>query len=338
MNMKGKWLCTFFALITAAPFAFAKDGQEPQLQGRWEFAVTTGDSQSQLNSFGQTVFSTYLLQNGRTLTNIVNFTTDTSECDTVAFDNVSVTKGTVDEDGHVSITFTVSNGAGQTPFQYAFIGVFKRGDPDGEKSGHPETITGTYQKTAGGCTQGSLGTSTPDGKFVATHFSDVNGTFAGAFDDPVKGTSDLDVPAIFKLKTLADHSISGTISVPSLVNASGTACFAGPITLFTGQANGSFAGGVTIQLFGQDANQTQIFVFAFDINPDGTPAAVGEDNPKDGRNGTINDGTDKELDATYNITGGPCDGFAGNDEDFMMIAKHHNHNAAAVPAQRNRRP
>jgi hypothetical protein len=339
MNSIGKGISAIFAILLFAAFAAAHDGDDPRLQGRWEFAVTTGDSQSQLTSFGQTTFSTVLLQNDEALTNIVNFTTDTSECDTVAFDNVAAS-GTVDDRGHVTIAFTVGNGPGQTqtPFQFVFTGKFKRAEHDGDKDDKPETITGTYQKTAGGCTQGSLGTSTPDGNFVATHFPDLNGTFAGAFDDPTNGTNDLDVPAIFKLKTLADHSVSGTVSAPSLVNAGGVACFAGPVTLTTGQASGSFANGVQIELFGQDQNQTQLFVFAFDVNPDGTPAAVGEDNPKDGRNGTINDGTDKELDATYNITGGPCDGFAGNDETFKMIAKHHKHDSEAVQAHGNRRP
>ena len=339
MNYLGKGLALIFAILIFAASAAAHDRDDLRLQGRWEFAVTTGDSQSQLISFGQTTFSTVLLQNDEALANIANFTTDTSECDTIAFDNVTAS-GTLDDRGHVTITFTVGNGAGQTqtPFQFVFTGVLKRADHDGDKDGHPETITGTYQKTAGGCTQGSLGTSTPDGNFVATHFPDLNGTFAGAFDDPTNGTTDLDVPAMFKLKTLADHSVSGTVTVPSLVNASGVACFAGPVTLTTGQASGSFANGVQIELFGADKNQTQLFVFAFDINPDGTPAAVGEDNPKDGRNGTINDGTDREIDATYNIGGGPCDGFAGNDEDFKMIAKHDKHSAESMRARVNRRP
>ncbi|MGH9865636.1 MAG: hypothetical protein ACRD4H_09510 [Candidatus Acidiferrales bacterium] len=95
---------------------------------------------------------------------------------------------------------------------------------------------------------------------------------------------------------------------------------------------GSFASGVQLQLFGQDKNQTQLFAVVFAVNPDITRAAVGEDNPADGHNGTINDGTDKELDATYAITGGPCDGLGGSDETFMLIRKHHGHDTKAARA------
>ena len=314
-------------MMLFAPVLLAHEPQAPNLQGRWEFAVTTGDGPSQLASFGQTAFSTYLLQNGNSLTNIVNFTTDTSECDTIAFDDVTVANSSVDHKGNVTVAFTVGNGGGltQTPFQFVFTGILHPGDSDRDRDDKPETITGTYQKTAGGCTQGSLGTGHPDGEFVATHFPDANGIWVGALDDPTSTTSDSDVPAAIRLNTLGDHSLSGTIFAPTLVNAGGVACFDGRVKLDSGQATGSFASGVTIQLFGQDKNGTQVFAFIFASNRDGSPAAVGEDNPKDGRKGTANDGTDEELDVSYDITGGPCDGFVGNDDTFKLLFKHEHH-------------
>jgi len=327
MGKIGKAVSAFLMMMFVAPLLLAHEADEHKLEGRWEFAVTTGDSPSQLTSFGQTAFSTYLLQNGNSLSNIVIFTTDTSECDTIAFDDVTVANSSVDHKGNVTVAFTVGNGGGltQTPFQFVFTGVLHPGDSDGDRDDRPETITGTYQKTTGGCTQGSLGTSHPDGEFVATHFPDANGRWAGALADPTSAASDSDVPAVIHLKTLDDHSLSGSIFAPTLVNAGGVACFDGRVKLDSGQATGSFASGVILQLFGQDKNGTQVSAFIFASNPDGSPAAVGEDNPKDGRKGTRNDGSDEELDVSYEITGGPCDGFIGNDDTFKLIFKHELH-------------
>jgi hypothetical protein len=334
MPRLGKAPCVLSLLLLFATCAVAREEHGhgfPNLNGRWDFAVTTGDPQSQLNSFGQTRFSTYLVQTGGTLNNLVPLTTDTSECDLIAFNNVMVPSGTVDHRGHVKIVFNVDNGAGQSPFQYVFTGEF-------QTEGHSEhhallTISGTYQKTAGGCTQGSLGTSHADGEFVATHFPDMNGTWAGVFDDATGVPDPPDIPATMNLTTLVDHSISGTITVGAMTNSSGAACFDGPITLTSGDT-GSVAWGINIELFGQDKDGTQIFVFAFPTNPDGSIAAVGQDNPSDGRDGTVNDGTNRELDVTFDITGGPCDGFSGPDESFSQIHKHKNGDGKNAMAQR----
>ena len=56
-------------------------------------------------------------------------------------------------------------------------------------------------------------------------------------------------------------------------------------------------------------------------NPDGSVAAVGEDVPADGNNGTINDGTNNAYTAYYGISGGPCDGLGGGDAPFLLVTK-----------------
>lgn len=290
------------------------------IQGRWEFAITSGDTNTQLNSMGQSTISTYLLQNGSSLSNIVAFTTDTIACDTQSDNNVTVSSGSIDAQGNVVVSFTITL-AGQTPFQYVFTGVLTPGT-----STSPTVITGTYQRTAGGCTQGSLGTGTPDGNFVATYFPDLSGTWDGQFDGPDMGSGPTGVPASFTLTTNADETLSGTVSAPGLTNTVGDACFAGPVTLQTGMPEGvSEAAGVAFQLFGTDANGTRAWVLGWATNPDGSTAAVGEDNPADGNNGTVDDGTNNSYSAYYGISGGPCDGLGGGDAPFKLVAKKKSH-------------
>lgn len=284
----------------------------PVIQGRWEFAITSGDTADQLNLMGQSTFTTYLLQSGNTLTNVVHFTTDTVACDLESRNNVTVSNSSVDDLGNVTVIFTVTQ-ADQTTFQFVFTGVLAVGPP--------EVITGTYQRTAGGCTQGSLGTGTPDGTFTATYFPDMNGTWAGAFDAN-QGPGPIGVPATFTLTTNADKTLSGTISSPGLTNGSGTSCLASPVTLQAGMIEGvSYAAGVGLELFGTDTNGTRLWVIADAINPDGSIAAVGEDNPSaPGNTGTVNDGTNNSYEAFYGISGGPCDGLGGGDAPFQLLA------------------
>jgi hypothetical protein len=283
----------------------------PNVQGRWEFAITSGDTDWQLTNMGQSTFSTYLLQAGSSLRNIVSFTTDTVACDTVSNNNILVTYGAVDDSGHVVVTFTVT-AADQTTFQYAFTGTYS----DGHGT-NPSVITGTYQKSADNCNQGTLGTASPgpDGNFTATFFPDLSGTWAGAFD-PNEGTGPTSVPATFTLTTNADKTLSGTVSSPGLTDLSGTACLASTVNLQPLTEGVSYAAGVSMELFGTDTAGTKLWVIGWATNPNGSTAAVGEDTAP----GT-NDGTNNSYTAFYGISGGPCNGLGGGDDPFQLITK-----------------
>jgi hypothetical protein len=288
----------------------------PVVQGRWEFVVTSGDNSTQLSQMGQSIFSTYLLQTpgSPVLTSNSLFTTDTVACDTESYNNVTVANSSVDDLGNVVVDFTITV-SGQTPFHYVFTGVLAQGPP--------KVITGTYQRSAGGCTQGSLGTSEPDGAFTATWFPDLSGTWVGAFDAPDVGTGPTAVSASFTLSTNADKTLSGTINIlgSGLVNSSGVGCIANPVTLQPNMAEGiSQSAGVGFELFGIDANGTHVWVNAYATNPDGSIAAVGEDDPPSNE-GTANDGTNNAYTAFYGITGGPCDGLGGGDAPFLLVTK-----------------
>ena len=290
------------------------------IHGRWEFAITSGDSPAQLSMSGQSTISSYILQSGTALTNIVPFNTDTIICDTDGLNNATVIGSSIDTGGNVSITFSITDAASPT-FQYVFTGLVT--------TGPPMTIIGTYQKSSGGCTMGNLGSSgTPDGTFSATYFPDISGTWTGDFDADT-GTGPTS-PATFVLSTNPDKSLSGTVTT-ALANAALTPCFVGPVTLTAGMAQGtSQSSGIGMELFGTDGVAT-LWVNAYATNPDGSVAALGEDNPADGSNGTINDGTNNAYTAFYGISGGPCDGLGGGDAPFKQVvkktppAKHHGH-------------
>ena len=303
--------------LACVAYAGIASAAVPVVQGRWEFVVTSGDNSTQLSTMGPSVFSTYLLQTpGSTvLTNISAFTYDTVACDTESNNNTSAVNSSVDASGNVFVDFTVSL-TGQTPFHYVFTGVLTQGPP--------KVITGTYQRSSGGCTQGSLGTGTPDGTFTATWFPDLAGTWMGAFDAPDAGTGPTAVSASFTLATNSDMTLSGTINIlgSGLVNSSGIACIANPVTLQPNMAEGvSQPAGAGFELFGIDANGTRVWVNAYATNPDGSIAAVGEDDPAAGTPGTANDGTNNAYTAFYGISGGPCDGLGGGDAPFLLVTK-----------------
>ena len=307
-----------FAFVNATLTISSISTPAPNIQGRWEFVDTSGDTSAQLNMMGQSSFSTYLLQtSGSTaVTNIVAFTVDEVACDLQSDNNITVANSSIDAAGNVQVTFTIIQVA-QPTFQYVYTGVLTLG-----QAGSPTVITGTYQRSAGGCAQGSLGTGTPDGNFTATYFPDVSGTWDGSFDSPDAGSGPTGVPASFTLTTNADKSISGTIDSPSL-QSSGKACLAGPVTLDPGMPEGlSQADGALLELFGTDSAGTRLSVIAVATNPDGSDAAVGLDDPADGSNGTINDGTNNAYTAYYGITGGPCDGLGGGDAPFQLVKKN----------------
>lgn len=315
-----------FACLASAGVGIAS-AVVPVVQGRWEFVVTSGDNPSQLSTMGQSIFSTYLLETpGSTvtvLTNISQFTIDTVACDTQSYNNVTVADSSINDQGNVVVDFAVTL-SGQTPFHYVFTGVLAQGPP--------KVITGTYQRSAGGCTGGNLGTANPDGNFTATWFPDLSGTWMGAFDAPDVGSGPVGVSASFTLTTNADKTLSGTIDIlgSGLVSpTSGAACIATTgtgtrtITLQPNMAEGvSQSSGAGFELFGTDSVGTRVWVNAMATNPDGSIAAVGEDNPSPtSTTGTVNDGTNNAYTAFYGISGGPCDGLGGGDAPFLLITK-----------------
>jgi hypothetical protein len=148
----------------------------------------------------------------------------------------------------------------------------------------------------------------------------------GAFDADVAGTGPTAVAASFTLTTNnPDKTLSGSISIigSGLVDSHGTSCIANPVTLQPNMAEGiSQSSGVGFELFGIDANGTHLWINGMATNPDGSIAAVGEDNPSaPGTTGTSNDGTNNAFTAFYGITGGPCDGFGGGDAPFLLVTK-----------------
>ena len=332
-----------FACLASAGIGIAS-AAVPVVQGRWEFVVTSGDTDSQLSSMGQSIFSTYLLQtpDSPVLTNISQFTVDTVACDTQSYNNVTVANSSVNPLGNVVVVDFMVTLDGGTSFHYVFTGVLAQGPP--------KVITGTYQRSADSCNQGHLGTATTDGNFTATWFPDLSGTWVGAFDADVVGTGPTAVAASFTLTTNnTDKTLSGSISITGsgLVDSHGTSCIANPVTLQPNMAEGiSQSSGVGFELFGIDANGTHLWINGMATNPDGSIAAVGEDNPSaPGNAGTSNDGTNNAFTAFYGITGGPCDGFGGGDAPFLLVTKikkeskrqdgEHGHDGQRGPRGRN---
>ena len=304
-------------LFACLAYAGIASAAVPVVQGRWEFVVTSGDNSTQLATMGQSIFSTYLLQplGGPALTNIPQFTTDTVACDTQSYNNVTVANSSVDDLGNVVVDFTVTLDGG-TSFHYVFTGLLAQGPP--------KVIVGTYQKSTDTCNQGHLGSGTPDGAFTATWFPDISGYWMGAFDAPDVGSGPTAVSASFTLTTNSDKTLSGTINILGtglVAYPAGPACIANPVTLQPNMAEGvSQSAGAGFELFGIDANGTHVWVNAIATNPDGSVAAVGEDNPPS-TGGTVNDGTNTAYTAYYGITGGPCDGFGGGDAPFLLVTK-----------------
>ena len=329
--MNFKRLANFSSILRQAGLALAwlasagiASAAVPVVQGRWEFVVTSGDDPTtQIDAMGPSSFSTYLLQTpGDTvLTNIPLFTTDTLTCDNQSNNNVTVVSSSIDGTGHAVVDFQIAVDGG-TPFHYVFTGVLSLGPP--------QVIVGTYQKSADSCNLGHLGTGTTDGTFTATWFPDPSGTWLGAFDADIPGTGPTAVTASWNLTTNTDKTLSGTITIigAGLVNGSASCIATSPttgfqtITLQSNMAEGvSQSSGMGLELFGTDVNGTRFWVNAYATNPDGSQAAVGEDNPPGGAAGTFNDGTNNAYTAFYGITGGPCDGFGGGDAPFVLVTK-----------------
>jgi hypothetical protein len=325
-----KKFASFVLLILALLIATSVNAQTAP-NGRWEFAVTSGDTVYQLNNMGQTTFSTYLTLSGTTLTGNSQETTNTSlaesRCcnDTVTGTYISM-KGVTT----VILAFAVpANSLGQAAFNYTFTGTY---NAKPNNSGGP-TITGTYTTTAGS-------TFSNGGTFTATWFPNFPTTpeeFMGTLDGPDMGAGATNVPATVYLGTNSSNHLTGSVIVPGLTNANGMACFAGALTIQTvnnslavgtGGAPNTlgvpFASGVGISVFAQDSAGTQIWLNGYAAKPNNDSAAVGENfltATDTGSSTTTDNGTNNNIIFFYGVSGGPCDGLGGGDAPFHPIKK-----------------
>ena len=319
-----------FLVVSAAPV-----NAQIAPNGRWEFVVTSGDTQYALDVMGQATFSTYLSLSGTTLSGDSQQTTNTTAAeiyccnDTVAG---TFTKHNGTTTAMVEFSVPTNSSIGQLAFNYTFTGTYNANP----KNSAGPTITGTYT------TNVSSAYSNGSGTFVATWFPDFAATpqsYIGGLAGPDDGSGPSDVPTVLTLGTNpSTHDLIGTVSIPGLMS-DGAACFVGPLTIQTvdnpallgvgGGANGvgvPFASGVSINLFAQDSAGTQLSLFGYSAKPDGNSAAVDEssltDTDSDGDTTTTDNGTNNELILYYGITGGPCDGFGGGDSPFHPVKKH----------------
>jgi len=283
---------------------------ECRIQGRWEFVTLTGDTQYQLDHMGQSGISTVLLQSGTTLSDIPYPTTDFFYADQISINNVTAT-GTVDSNCSVTITFTIGNNGdpSQPIFTYTYTGQLRRGVPT--------TIIGTYTTTVGSTY--SAGT----GNFEATFFPNfTDALYSATLDGPDTGTGPTSVPILMNLTTNPDFSLKGTIEVPTFTDGHGNACFAGPLTIVSGHTDGSsYAAGVYMEIFANDSLGRAVRMYAWSINTDGTPAAIGEIYEPDQNSNNDQAGTNDEYEPLYAISGGPCDQFAGGGSPLHLVKK-----------------
>ncbi|HMD42814.1 MAG TPA: hypothetical protein VKH45_07065 [Candidatus Acidoferrum sp.] len=318
-----------FLAVSAAPVS-----AQIAPNGRWEFAVTSGDTQYELDLTGQTTFSTYLNLTGTTLTGDSQQTTNTTSAEIFCCnDSVTGTFRTHNRAKTAVVEFAVpaNSVTGQEAFNYTFTGTFNANPSD---SGGP-TITGTYTTNASSTVSNGAGT------FVATWFPDFPATpqmYVGGLASPDIGSGPSDVPTILTIGTNSiTHDLIGTVSVPGLTS-NGAACFVGTLTIQSvdnsslmgvgGAPNGvgvPYASGVGLYIFAQDSAGTQLWLNGYSAKPDGNSAAVDEsflDNTDcDGDKTTTNNGTNNELILYYGVTGGPCDGLGGGDAPFHPVKK-----------------
>ncbi len=316
--MKNKAVVSALFFLIAAGLASAC---EPTIQGRWEFVITSGATQYQLDNMGQPNISTVLLQTGDTLTNVPIITFNALLQDEVAYNNVTAS-GTIDEHGCVSITFTVGNGGdtSQAVFNYVFTG--KLGTQGGAT-----VITGTYTTTESSIYSEGSGT------FTATYFPNFSGAlYEGILDGPDNGPGPTNIPFNINPTTNADYSVSGTVNVFDFTDGQGTACFAGPLTLLPGlgpEWSVAFTAGVFLNVIARDSAGSLLWLNTYSVEPDGfSPAALEMDyDPTTPLPTNLsNAGTNNEYAVYYAITGGPCDGFGGGDSPSPLhLVKNHKH-------------
>jgi hypothetical protein len=335
--------CTAGKLLGLMAFVFlvlfaAPVNAQTAPNGRWEFVVTSGDTEYELDLIGQATFSTYLSLSGTALSGDSQLTTNTTAAELYCC-NDTITGTFTKHDGTTTavVKFSVpANPAnGQVAFNYTFTGTYNANPDD---SNGP-TITGTYTTNAGSTYSNGSGT------FVATWLPDFPATlqeYMGGLAGPDDGTGPTDVPATITLGTNpTSHDLFGTVSIPGLTS-SGAACFAGTLTIQTLDNSGlvgigtapngvgvPFASGVGISIYAQDSAGTQLSLFGYSAKPNENSAAVDEsylaNTDNDGDTTTTDNGTNNVLILYYGITGGPCDGFGGGDSPFHPVKKYKHH-------------
>ena len=89
-----------FAFVNGT-LTISSAGAQPNIQGRWEFVDTSGDTPAQVAMMGNSGFSTYLLQSaGSTaVTNSLAFTVDSIPCDEQSNFNITVANSSIDTRG-----------------------------------------------------------------------------------------------------------------------------------------------------------------------------------------------------------------------------------------------
>ena len=288
----------------------------PQVQGRWEFVTLTGDTSAQLNNSGQSVMSTYLLQSGSAITNIVPLTTDAYLDDQVGYNNDVIT-GTANNNGTVTLKLVITNSP-TNKVTLNFTGTVSTYTQHGANA---TVLTGTYT---------SDGQYTTGGNFVATFFPDFTGqAYSGALDGPDTGSGPVEVPASFTMAMNADHTLKVTNFT---VSAPLAACFVPPFHTINDPnypAIPTNASGMGISIYLQDSVGGKIWLNGYSILADGKNTAALDEVYGDGtaypNNGLGAVGTNNTYEVYYGITtNNSCNGLGGGDAPFQVqIPKHH---------------
>ena len=308
-----KFLKAIAILLLAAIPSFAS---VPNVQGRFEFVTLSGDSPTQISEMGQSSISTYLLQNGNTITNIPSITTDTLLDDGFSYNN-DIASGTVNSSGKVTLTFTITN-LDKSKIVLVYTGTLGTYSSHGADA---TVINGTYTST---------GRYTTGGSFVATFFPDFTGvTYSGSLDSPdVAGSGGpSEVPASFSILTNADHSV--TIS-NFQVSAPLKSCFVPPFHTINSPDFPLFftnASGVGLSVYLQDSVGNHIWLNAYSTLQDGeNSAALDElfDGSSYPNSQLGNVGTNNLIYVSYGITSNnSCNGYGGGDTPFHVESKKH---------------
>jgi hypothetical protein len=308
MKAKAAIRVVAFTVLTLAIFVLAAAAQQvPNIQGRWEFVIDTGDSQSQqLNVMGQSTLSTYLIQSGSNIGNDVPDTYTTFAADEYVYANTVIT-GTVTRQGNVTLTATTTN-PDKTSFKYVFSGALD--EEDGAI-----TLEGTYTSTAW--------SSNGHGKFTATFFPDFsNVTYAGSFNGPDVGDGPVDVPASFTINTLPDH----TVSISNLkLGQPLAACFQPPFHVQNDPnfpLSHSAADGLALEVYLVDSVGGELWLNGYAVQKDGfSPAALNElyDPTTPLPKNLSQTGSNDEYVIWYGITtNNSCSGLGGGDSPFKV--------------------
>lgn len=300
----------------------------PNVQGRWEFVTLTGDTPTQMNQSGQSTLSTYLLQNGSTITNLPALTSDAYMDDVYCYNNDVIT-GTANSNGTVTLKLVITN-PDNSKVTMNFTGTVGAYTQHGAEA---TTITGTYT---------SNGKYTTGGNFVATFFPDFTGvTYSGTLDGPDTGTGPTQVPASFTIQTKADHTLSITnVNIGAPLNA----CFTPPFHVINDPnfpLAPTSAAGILMDIYLQDSVGGQIWFNSFSTlqatDALGNPISAaldelygdGQPYPSTGQ-GYV--GTNTQYEVYYGITtNNSCNGLGGGDAPFVAQPTRHGRHQGDEP-------